>query len=206
MRTILKAQEPSELTIWKRDHPNGRYENLSTLERQIIRQACLQEQYYLCAYCCQQVDGKTSHNEHVEAQRSAPKRTLDYYNIVTSCNKNGQCGKAHGSEDLPLTPLRPECETELKFYLSGRVEGLSDRARQTIRVLNLGDKNKALLEARKQMVAALIYQHGETPEELSLLDEELLVILAKEITLECHGKMSPFAPILKNILNHLIRP
>jgi hypothetical protein len=37
-------------------------------------------------------------------------------------------GGAHGSQPLPLTPLMPECETELRFKFSGRVEGLTERA------------------------------------------------------------------------------
>ncbi len=61
------------------------------------------------------------------------------YAIVASCNTPNQCGDAHKSQHLPLTPLMTECETELRFKISGRVEGLSDRAADTIRVLNLGD-------------------------------------------------------------------
>jgi hypothetical protein len=49
MRKIVKSIEPDALTIWKRQHPQGRYADLSNVERLAIRQACLTEQYYLCA-------------------------------------------------------------------------------------------------------------------------------------------------------------
>lgn len=52
MRKIIKGSEPTELSQWKRYNPNKRYQNLTKVERQAIRQACLEEQYYLCAYCC----------------------------------------------------------------------------------------------------------------------------------------------------------
>lgn len=79
MRKIVKSIEPDALTIWKRQHPQGRYADLSNVERLAIRQACLTEQYYLCAYCCKAVGHKPDDcmNEHVEAQDIAPQRVLD---------------------------------------------------------------------------------------------------------------------------------
>jgi hypothetical protein len=68
VRKIVKGNEPKALSQWKRHHPDGQYQDLSKVERQAIRNACLKEQYYLCAYCCQRIDDKNSHNEHIQAQ------------------------------------------------------------------------------------------------------------------------------------------
>ncbi len=189
--------------------PHARYPDLTVLERQDIRQACTEEQFYLCAYCCQAISGsdQDTMNEHVEAQQLAPNRTLDYMNVVASCTTKQQCDAAHGSQPLPLTPLMNECETELRFMLSGRVQGLSDRAREAIRVLNLGDtehNNKALIEKRKQLVDGLIWaNYGSDPARLQLEeDEELIQMLIDDLELPKNGKLEPFAPVLSNILRN----
>jgi uncharacterized protein (TIGR02646 family) len=128
MRHIDKGPEPPELTAWKRANPKGNYAGLSEVERQAIREACTSEQFYLCAYCCQNISGlqDDTMNEHVEARRIAPQRSLDFGNLVASCTTPRQCDAAHGSQPLPLTPLMAECETELRFKLSGREERIPD--------------------------------------------------------------------------------
>lgn len=207
MRTISKGIEPPSLAAWKRTNHHGRYNQLTEDIRRIIRQHTLEEQFYLCAYCCQQIQNiDTCHNEHIEAQNLNPKRTLDFSNIVASCNTRNQCGKAHKSQQLPLTPLMTECETELRFKTSGRVEGLSERARVTIKVLNLGDHekhNRALVEKRKQLSDVLLLANGINPEEGlegEELLEELLEMLIDDILKPQEGKLEPFAPVVANIL------
>jgi uncharacterized protein (TIGR02646 family) len=203
MRIISKGSEPSSSVDWKRSNPQARYNQLTEDIRRTIRQHALEEQFYLCAYCCQRVqDIDVCHNEHVEAQNLNPKRTLDFTNIVASCNTRNQCGNAHKSQPLPLTPLMAECETELRFKISGRVEGLSNQATTAIQVLNLGDhekNNRALIEKRKQLVYALLLENYINPSE-GLEDEELLVLLIDELAQPQQGRLEPFAPVVINIL------
>jgi uncharacterized protein (TIGR02646 family) len=203
MRTIKKGDQPSSLIEWKKTNPHRRYKDLTEGIRRSIRQQALEEQFYLCAYCCQSLKTLDDcHNEHVEAQNLNPTRTLDFTNIVASCNKSNQCGNAHQSQPLPLTPLMPECETELQFKISGRVEGLSDRAKNTIQVLNLGDReenNRALIEKRKQLSAALLWTNSIDPSE-GLEDEELLKILIDDLSEPQNGQLDAFAPVVINIL------
>jgi len=205
VRKIVKGNEPKKLSQWKRRHPNGCYQNLSRVERQAIRQACLEEQYYVCAYCCYRIDEENSHNEHIQPQHVAPNQTLDFHNIVASCNKSKQCGEAHEAKVIPLTPLMDECETELKFYLSGKVKGITKRATDTINLLNLGDGNKALINKRKQLVDALIFGCGASPDDLQLLDDEPLKIIMEELSQPQDGQLLAFAPILQNILCQLLQ-
>lgn len=211
MRKIDKGQEPASLTAFKHQHPHARYLSLHNSEegqaiRQHIREACTAEQYYLCAYCCQEIGGTSEDtmNEHVEAQALAPNRTMDFTNLVASCKTPKQCDAAHGSQPLPLTPLMAECETELRFRWSGRVEGLTERAKEAIRVLNLGateHSNRGLIERRKQLVESLIWAKGEDPEQLpDLEDPVLLQILIDDLNQPEEGKLKPFAPVLVNIL------
>ena len=69
-----------------------------------------------------------------------------------------------------------ECETELKFKLSGRVEGLTKRAKDAITVLNLGESeqsNRSLVEKRKQLVSSLLMVNGVDPDD-GLEDDALI--------------------------------
>ena len=69
MRKINKGIEPHSLTQFKNNFPNGHYDQL--VENYIpiridIREACVKEQFHLCAYCCDRIssDKRSSHNEH----------------------------------------------------------------------------------------------------------------------------------------------
>lgn len=208
MRKIIKGNEPTPLTVWKRANPNGRYQQLTNHERQAIREACTQEQLYLCAYCCQTISGTAADtmNEHVEAQKIAPNKSLDFNNIVASCTTPYQCDDAHGSQPLPLTPLMVECKTELQFMLSGRVNGLTERAKSAISVLNLGDherNNKRLIEKRKYLTHSLLLENGVDPDE-GLEDEELLLMLIDDLSTPQDGRLAPYAPVVVNVLRQWI--
>ncbi len=96
-----------------------------------------------------------------------------------------------------------ECESELRFKISGRVEGLTDRAREAIRVLNLGDAdhaNKALIEKRKALCHTLLWTNGIDPEQ-GLEDEELIRIVIADLLQPKEGRLEAFAPVLANIMS-----
>lgn len=212
MRKIDKRPEPESLRQFKRRRPHSKYTDLSDVERQDIRKACAEKQFYLCAYCCASITGNSTdtRNEHVEARDLAPKRSLDFSNIVASCTTPRQCDAAHKAQPLPLTPLMPQCETDLQFKLSGRVAGLTDAARETIRVLNLGDSeanNKALIERRKQLIDSLIWRdYGGAPQELMAEEDETLAMLIDDLVRPQNGRLEAYSPVLVNILRALVKP
>lgn len=205
MRKIDKGAEPPQLTSWKRKNPNGKYGDLSHVERDAIRRACAAEQFYLCGYCCDVVSGRSEDttNEHVEAQHLAGGRTVDFSNIIASCRGVNHCDAAHRAQHLPLTPFMIECESEFRFKLSGRIEGLTDRASETIRVLNLGDSesaNKALIEKRKRLCDALLWKSGVNPSD-ELDDEELIKLVVADLLNPQDNRLEAFSPVLANMLN-----
>ncbi|MGZ8173459.1 MULTISPECIES: hypothetical protein [Methylobacter] len=209
MRLITKGQEPAELTAWKKANPNGRYQDLEGSEqdkvatRRAIRQAAIQEQFGLCAYCCKQIDADNSSNEHLASQREGKNRTLDFANIVASCKTPNRCNQKRGSQALPLTPLMPECEIELHFSLSGKVVGTKDRATETINVLALD--TPAIRKERQELVDSLIYGVGMTPDALQPPDDELLRILVSDLQQPDEaGYLPPFSPVLISIINRLL--
>ena len=208
MRKIDKGMEPQSLTRWKRSNSALRYRDLPWEESRSIRSSCISEQYGLCAYCCQSITIDDAHNEHLEAQNRAPNRTLDFSNIVASCQRPDQCGHGRGRRQLPLTPLMAECETELKFYLSGLVTGQTERARDSIEVLNLGhteESNRGLVGARKQLVDVLIYGQSVLPEDLQFEDEEFLELLLEDLkTPDAAHCLQPFSPVLINVISNFL--
>ena len=212
MRRITKGgAEPKIFASCKRSYGVGGYRQITRDERHAMRCACIPEQYFLCAYCCQSITGEPTDTvvEHVEAQSAAPHRSLDYSNIVLSCRAPNQCDAAHRSKPLPLTPLMKECETELRFKLSGRVEGLTPRAKKSIAVLNLGDtpaNNRGLVEKRKQLSINLLWEMaGADPSDIRE-DDELIKMLIADLNTPQNGKLQSYAPALANTLSHWLAP
>jgi uncharacterized protein (TIGR02646 family) len=217
MRKITKGIEPLSLTNWKRQHPRlKRYADLNNESNSEkikgegtnvindIRTQNVNEQFTLCAYCCDRIEDHKSlaMNEHVIARKLDNRIELDFYNIVASCTTRNQCDASHGSQPFQLTPLMDDCETELVFKLSGRVEGTTDRAKETIRVLNLGDKeqnNRSLIEKRKQLVASILLTNGIDPKD-GLDDDELIEMVIEDISDSSEGKLEAFAPVVVNVL------
>lgn len=205
MRKIIKGTEPEALTKWKSaNNPNGRYIEITHVAREAIRETCTIEQYYLCAYCCQRISGQSTDtiNEHVTARQLAHHLELDFSNIVASCATPDQCDNAHGSQPLPITPLMDECESELQFKISGRVEGLTENAKETIKVLNLGDieaNNKALVYKRKAAVQAILFTQGLAPSD-PLEDDDLVKDVVDTLTQPVNGQLEPYAPVVVNIV------
>ncbi|MEQ5390588.1 MULTISPECIES: retron system putative HNH endonuclease [Proteus] len=206
MRRISKRNdyEPASLTQWKRQNKHKKYADLTSEIRTEIREELLEEQFYLCGHCCQQIKSvHDCHNEHIEPQQLAQKRTLDFTNLIASCNAKKQCGDSHKHHSLPLTPLMDECETELKFSISGRVNGVTSRAEKAIEILNLGSSthpNNLLINKRKNAIEQILFINGINPSE-GLEDDDLLNDLIVELAKpNDDGKLESFSPIIINIL------
>ena len=83
MQQITKGIEPTKLAEYKRKNPTHRYDDLGEDPEQIrltIRQACLEEQLYLCAYCCRQIGSKDydCRNEHILPRQHYPQYSFDF--------------------------------------------------------------------------------------------------------------------------------
>lgn len=213
LRQITKGAEPVELTAYKRRNPTHRYDDLGNDPQQIrskIRQACLAEQYYLCAYCCKLI-GEKDHdcmNEHVLPRQNYPNKSLDFDNIVASCTAKGSCDDVKDNQEIAITPLSPRCEAEFTFNLSGTVTGLTADAQQTINVLKLGDclqQNKKLVDSRKQAISNFLLSESIDSNDISVIDDEYLAMLVESLQQPVDGKLQPFAPIIVKALENWIQ-
>jgi uncharacterized protein (TIGR02646 family) len=203
MRKITKAAPPPELTQWQRHNPGKQYSDLTARERRIIRKACLDEQKGLCAFCCCSTTVDNGHNAHILGQACAPRQSLDWENLVGSCSAVEHCGIYQGQNDIPLTPLMQECEVELKFYTTGMVKALTDRAQETLNVLNLN--SPVLRRKRKDALDTLLYSSGFHPvDDIPKWDEELIHAFIAECGKEADGVLFPYAPVLANIVRQFL--
>ena len=204
MQKISKGNEPPELTTWKRHNRKGNYKQLTPTEVRAIRQSCINEQQYLCAYCCGIIELDKSHNEHVKPKSKYLHLSLNYDNIVASCESQVHCGHKKDDEDIPLTPLMPACETELKFTYSGKVWGSTSRAEETINILNLN--HPLAIRKRQQSIMILMITHygiqGRHKRSLNNEDPTILEILKQDCQKATGGKLFAHAPILVNIINN----
>ena len=213
LRQITKGAEPSELGNYKRRHPLNRYQNLGDDPDQIrlaIRRACLTEQFCLCAYCCKSIGQYESdcHNEHILSQRTHSRLSLNFENVVASCSTTDCCGTVKNHQQIAITPLEPRCERDFQFNISGTVQGLTDDAKQTITVLNLGDslqQNKKLVKMRQQAISNFLLSQSIDGHDVEAVDDELLALLIDDLKQPVNGKLQPFAPIIIKALENWIQ-
>lgn len=204
MRKIQKTHEPDSFTTYKRNHPTHQYKDLcNEAIRQDIRQRCTEEQYYLCAYCCKEISGtsRDTINEHIQPRNCFPNLSMDFNNIVASCNTTGHCDNSKDSQIIHLTPLMNECETEFEFRLNGEVVGKTERAKATIDILKLN--HQKLCGARKQAIDNMLYSQG-LGNPIDVEDDELLQSVCDDITKLTDKKLQAFIPIVVNAIKNWI--
>lgn len=201
MRKITKRSEPQELVQAKERHQKRRYNELDAEERQSIRNHCFVEQKGLCAFCCAPMEEERGRNAHLQSQSRFPQYSLDWNNIVLSCDNPKHCDCFQGNNSLPITPLMDACETDFTFYISGKIKGLTPEAEETIR--NLGLDDPALKAKRKKAIQDLSFSQEFYPiEDIDIWDTELILAFINGLSKEEDGCLAPYSPILINILRH----
>jgi len=176
MKWIQKGQPPDSFLAWKEqanENWQPSWDGLSKPEKPEVHTALLAEQGYICCYCNRRIgpDQERSHIEHIKSRSHYPLNTLDYDNLVASCqgenenNKPVHCGNAKAdwpspsSETLLVSPLDKECEAAFEFTAIGEIIPSShfkrqESAAETIKRLGL-DVPK-LVAARNSAVEGVI--------------------------------------------------
>ena len=156
MLHIQKGPELQFMTDFKKKYPTKNYGSKEFAPyREELNSVLCKEQKGLCAYCCGRITSEKSHNEHIEPQnpgKYASARTLDYDNIVASCNNARTCGLAKENQydaERFVSPLDEDCEKKFTYYANGKIDGDA----YTISLLNLNDYE--LRNARKAVVRGL---------------------------------------------------
>ena len=160
---INKGEEPDFLIKYKKKNPKATYESDSFKQYiKDLREILVKEQKFVCAYCCAKIDVDKSHVEHIEPRNlkggAKSKRTLDYSNLVASCNAKNSCGNVKENEYDGMqfiSPLNKECEDIFSYQPDGYISGDD----YTISTLNLNSYE--LRNARKAIYKEILYMSNE---------------------------------------------
>lgn len=169
MKHSKKQEPPERLTAWLADvnedwRPS--WDNFAGPPRSETKQALLQEQGWVCAYCGREIDAGGSHIEHFLPRSKFPERELDYANFFASCGPSGKksapktCGDAKGNwvptDPADLIPSHPDCEKRFRYDGNGAINPANSSDQHVIDaiiVLNLNDDSLQL--ERKSILAGL---------------------------------------------------
>lgn len=173
MLHIKKGDEPQFLLDFKKKYPKKDYDSKEFIEhRPVLKSVLIKEQKGLCAYCCGRITEEKSHNEHIEPRhpgKYVSDKSLEYTNIVASCNNPETCGNKKGnSYDVKqfISPLDETCEDKFTYYPSGKITG----DEYTIGLLNLNAYK--LKNARKSVIRELQYLDKDTIEACYMNNED----------------------------------
>jgi uncharacterized protein (TIGR02646 family) len=156
--------------------------SIKPIREQLRGDILLNEQSLLCAYCERETDDNPNNSniDHFKTRHQFPEYTLDYDNLLVSCNSTTSC--SHIKDNYGLTKddytkiINPVIENPNDFFEYGLAgdtlvkDGLNNcdknKAEFTIKVFNLN--SKSLTEDRKKVANALILykQHNYTLDDI----------------------------------------
>lgn len=171
MKHIAKRNAPAELERWKRENAglNDDYDSMPADVRQAVKARLLDEQGGLCCYSGQRIDLDNCHIEHLKSQRQCREEgrgeDVAYENLLAAYPSDRapvRCAYgAHPKADqvLPVSPLRADCESRLRYDRRGRVAPTNEadsEASDAIGVLCLNDDD--LKSRRARVIDEALYR------------------------------------------------
>jgi uncharacterized protein (TIGR02646 family) len=149
---------------------------------------------YICCYCEQRLDPDDSHVEHFRPQSKFPLNSLDFDNLLCSCQdqiKKGEprhCGNLKDNwfdPALLISPLDPKCETSFKFTADGYIQPRHEQDQAAITTITkLGLDIPALRALRRQAIEPFLDE--------SLSVEEFNLFVQKYLLPSSSGEFNPF--------------
>ncbi len=124
MKKINKKVEPTALTEY-RAKDNSHFDNMPKECKEILQEALLEEQGYICAYCMRRIPVKDNSIdtkikiEHILCRSDNDKKTLDYKNMVICCpgsiNGSLHCDASKGKKDISFDMFSDYLFTTLRY-------------------------------------------------------------------------------------------
>jgi uncharacterized protein (TIGR02646 family) len=192
MKHIKKGQEPTELTTFKSQNPTAKYKDLFGTELGSLRNALVNEQKGICAFCMGRIENiwKSGFNHrelgdddgykvkvgHWMPQTVDSDSTLDYKNMLGVCKGGGRkekfqhCDKKQGNTALTINPLEPSVENGFSYARDGAIYHL-DCENDIEKTLNLNVEK--LKVAREIAIDDVYFQMKSEKEQNHLSDEEI---------------------------------
>jgi len=122
----------------------------------------LEEQNLLCAYCEKAIDDNPNYSniDHFKTRNLFPEETLNYENLLVSCNSYNRCSsfkdKNIKSKDDYKNIINPVVENPDEYFdylITGEIIAKNSKAEFTIYIFQL--QSEALIESRLQVYEAL---------------------------------------------------
>lgn len=135
---------------------------ISEIRGQLRADILLEEQNLLCTYCEKEIDetSKKSNIDHFRTRNLFPELTLEYSNLLVSCNTKGRCSdfkdnniKNREEYKNIVNPILENPNDFFDYLPTGDIIAKNDKAQFTIDIFNLQDKS--LKECRFQVIKAL---------------------------------------------------
>ena len=162
MKHIVKSKEPQVLLDFKNEYrtkhqKDAAYNDITTNVKENLKIVLSAEQHFICCYCMKRIKNHNSHIEHIKPQAQFPNATLDYNNLLVSCDgikdSKEHCGQRkkgwYNAKDF-LTPLDPNCEKIFTYNVTGVMDATAQNGKLTIKKLNLN--SHLLIRARKTVI------------------------------------------------------
>ena len=183
MKHIVKDRNTPSFDEWMalaNEDWKPTYADLSDPEKKEVKDSLMKEQGYICCYCECRLTGKDSHIEHFNPQSNDHSATLDYTNMLCSCQnqlkkrKPRRCGHSKDNwfdEDLLISPLDSNCEERFAYTADGRIQPAneSDNA-ATITIEKLKLDIEKLNDSRKKAIEPFLDDHLGDSEFLELVN------------------------------------
>lgn len=166
------VSRPLEHHAWE-DHLH-----IDPIRKELREYIVSKEQFSLCAYCEKWIDGtsKKSNIDHFKTRHLFPKLTLDYNNLLVSCNSHGRCSnykdKNIGLADYNkvINPVLDDPNDFFDYHMTGDIypkHNLSpsdkERAESTLDLFQLN--HRGLIEERKKIFGQLKILIGQITRE-----------------------------------------
>jgi uncharacterized protein (TIGR02646 family) len=189
MKRVTKSFPPREFDRYCRRNGSS-YKDLSEnniLIKDNLRQVLLSDQGYICCYCGQTIDTKSSTIEHVKCRDNNPSLQLCFENLLCSCKGGSDkrvhtpvyplhCGDSKKNKCIEITPLDIDCEDKFNYDEDGVILGIENKAQSTIDILNLNNaklkhKRKYAIQSYKWLIDSDV-DWSEEIEQLNLKDKD----------------------------------
>ena len=146
--------------------------NISAIRKKLRGDILLEEQNSLCAYCEREIDDDrlNSNIDHFKTRNLFPEETLNYNNLLVSCNSRGKCCSSSKDSQKSILKVREDyknivnpCidnpEDYFDYLLTGEIVSKTDcvKSNFTIDVFKLGKTaGESLAQQRKKIADTLV--------------------------------------------------
>lgn len=133
MKKIVKQNPPNAFLSW-RNMGNAdwmpTWSGLAGTPKIELHTALIKEQGFICCYCGVKINLKDSHIEHLVPQSKNTSLSLEYGNLLASCQRNisknepRHCGVLKGDwydQLLMVSPFDDDCEQRFAFNAFGNI-------------------------------------------------------------------------------------